>query len=84
MVLAIRIRAFRGGSLRCPPPGHRWTEAEQLQHFVEDLQRFAKSLEEEHALLLRAYGEDYCELKAIDGDLERTREEIEKRVAELA
>ena len=78
-----RIAAFRGG-LRCPPPGHRWTEAEQRQHFIEDLHRFAKSLQDERELLERAYGEDYWELKIIDGDLESTREEIEKREAELA
>ena len=79
-----RIRAFQSCPPRLPPPGHRWTEAEQRQHFIEDLRRFAKSLEEERELLLRAYGEDYGELKVIQGDLERTLQEIEKREAELA
>ena len=79
-----RSAAFRGG-LRCPPPGHSWTKAEQQRHFLEDLQRFAKSLEDERELLLRAgFDDDSWEVRALDWDLEATREEIAKREAELA
>ena len=70
---------------RCPPPGYRWTEAEQRQHAIEDLQRFAKSLEDEREMLLGiGFDADSWEVKAIDHDLESARKEIEKREAELA